>query len=185
MPMKIINLGNYANDGTGDDLRRAFEKVNDNFAVLGATVGITTGANLGTGTSIFAQRNATLPTLEFKTLTSTDNSVELTYTDTTVNLKNKSILLNDPIPKLGANLDLDTHYIYHGDVQTTVFGLDLRATNSLLELLITSNSMVIDFGTFLNPASTTFDLDMNGLSLNGFVGTPATNQIDLGSIVVI
>jgi hypothetical protein len=45
--------------------------------------------------------------------------------------------------------------------------------------------MVIDFGTFLNPASTTFDLDMNGLSLNGFVGTPATNQIDLGSIVVI
>ena len=185
MTMKIINLGNYANDGTGDDLRRAFEKVNDNFAVLGATVGITTGANLGGGVSIFAQRNPTIPELEFKTLTSLDNSVEITHTDTTVNLKNKSILLNDPSPRLGANLDLDSHYIYHGDVQTTIFGLDLRATNSLVELLITSNSMVLDFGTFLDPASTTFDLDMNGLALNGFVGTPPTNQIDLGSFVVI
>ena len=45
--------------------------------------------------------------------------------------------------------------------------------------------MVLDFGTFLDPASTTFDLDMNGLALNGFVGTPPTNQIDLGSFVVI
>ena len=31
MAIQNINLGTYANDGTGDDLRSAFTKVNDNF----------------------------------------------------------------------------------------------------------------------------------------------------------
>ena len=34
MPIQTINLGNYANDGTGDDLRTAFEKINANFNEL-------------------------------------------------------------------------------------------------------------------------------------------------------
>jgi hypothetical protein len=32
--LQQINLGGYANDGTGDDLRTAFEKVNGNFASI-------------------------------------------------------------------------------------------------------------------------------------------------------
>lgn len=185
MTIQTINLGQYANDGSGDDLRTAFQKVNANFQLVGAVAGITSAVNLVSGSGgLFAQRNASTPTLEFKTLTSTDASVEITSTSTTVNLKNKSVLLNDPAPKLSAPLDLDQYYIYHGDVQTTIFGLDIRTTNSLLELLITSNSVALDFGNFLNPANTAFDIDMNGLLINGFVGTPATNQLDFGSIVV-
>ena len=189
MTMQQIEIGGYANDGTGDDLRTAFEKVNANFTILGASVGVTDGANLGPTTgnvgNIFAQRNLTDPTLEFKTLTSTDNSVEITHTNTTVNLKNKSVLVNDPSPALGANLNLGEHYIYNGDVQTTIFGIDMRNTNALLELLITSNSVVVDFGSFLNPTNSSFNLDFNGLLLNGFMGTPAVNQLDFGPIVVI
>lgn len=185
MTMQHIEIGGYANDGTGDDLRTAFEKVNANFALLGGTVGVTNGTNLGTGVNIFAQRNPTLPNLEFKTLTSTDNSVELTYTDTSVNLRNKSVLANDPSPELGANLNLRDHYIYNGDVQTTIFGIDMRNTNALLEMLITSNSVVVDFGSFLNPTNSSFNLDFNGLLLNGFMGTPAVNQLDFGPFVVI
>lgn len=46
--MQDINLGNYANDGTGDDLRSAFEKVNSNFAILATTANnIANGFNLG------------------------------------------------------------------------------------------------------------------------------------------
>ena len=185
MPIQTIEIGGYANDGTGDDLRTAFEKVNANFTILGATVGITNGANLGGGTGVFAQRHPTDPILQFKTVTSTDNSVEITNTSTTVNLKNKSVLLNDPSPTLGANLNLGGHYIYNGDVQTTIFGIDMRNTNALLELLITSNSVVVDFGSFLNPTNSSFNLDFNGLLLNGFIGTPAVNQLDFGPIVVI
>ena len=34
MAINLINIGNIANDGTGDDLREAFVKVNNNFEEL-------------------------------------------------------------------------------------------------------------------------------------------------------
>ena len=36
MTVNTINIGNIANDGTGDDLREAFIKVNNNFLELDA-----------------------------------------------------------------------------------------------------------------------------------------------------
>ena len=44
MAIQTINLGTYANDGTGDDLRSAFQKVNANILELASTV---FGANVG------------------------------------------------------------------------------------------------------------------------------------------
>jgi hypothetical protein len=44
MAIQQINLGTYSNDGTGDDLRTAFEKVRANFIELYSTV---FGANVG------------------------------------------------------------------------------------------------------------------------------------------
>jgi len=45
MSIQTINLGTYANDGTGDDLRTAFEKVNANLVELYSTVsGCSVGA---------------------------------------------------------------------------------------------------------------------------------------------
>ena len=38
MSLQTINLGNYANDGSGDDLRTAFQKVNANLAELFGTI---------------------------------------------------------------------------------------------------------------------------------------------------
>lgn len=35
--LEVINIGATANDGTGDPLRTAFEKINNNFAQLGNT----------------------------------------------------------------------------------------------------------------------------------------------------
>ena len=34
MAKQVINIGTVANDGTGDPLRTAFDKVNDNFTEL-------------------------------------------------------------------------------------------------------------------------------------------------------
>ena len=34
MTIQTINIGNVVNDGLGDNLRSAFQKVNDNFAEL-------------------------------------------------------------------------------------------------------------------------------------------------------
>lgn len=57
MAIKTINIGSIANDGTGDDLREAFKKVNDNFTELDLRdPEKTTASNLGAqGTGVFAQ----------------------------------------------------------------------------------------------------------------------------------
>jgi hypothetical protein len=194
MAIQEIILGNYANDGTGDDLRTAFQKVNANFEQLAGGV-IATGTNLGPSTGnigrLFAQANLITSALEFKTLTSTDNSVELTSTSTTVNLKSKSPLLNDISPQLGGDLELNGFNIVkgsegNGDVQTSVFGIDVRTLNSLVELLLTSNNTILDFGTFLSPTYTSYDVNMNGINLDaeGFsLFDPAGLNLDFGAIV--
>jgi len=54
MAIELINIGQIANDGTGDDLREAFVKVNRNFEDLDLRDNEkTTVTNTGTGIGIF------------------------------------------------------------------------------------------------------------------------------------
>lgn len=56
MAINLINIGNIANDGTGDDLREAFVKVNNNFEELDLRDNEkTTVSNSGIGVGIFDQ----------------------------------------------------------------------------------------------------------------------------------
>lgn len=55
MAIQLVNLGTYANDNTGDDLRTAFTKVNANFTELDTVVAVN-AANLGTGVGVFASK---------------------------------------------------------------------------------------------------------------------------------
>lgn len=186
MAIQTINLGNYANDGTGDDLRTAFEKVNANFTLLGGTVTIADGANLGAGAGVFAQRNNATAKLEFKSLTSLDSSVEITTTATTVDLKSKPDLSTDPSPKLGANLDLNGFNIINvsgtGDVQTTVDGVRVGPLGALVELLMMANQLTVDMGTILSPSGFSGELGNSGILLDmGFIDTPMPyNTLDFG-----
>tara|TARA_R110000851_G_scaffold42698_9_gene106010 strand:- start:379 stop:1113 length:735 start_codon:yes stop_codon:yes gene_type:complete len=84
MALKTINLGSVANDGTGDDLREAFEKVVFNFSDLDArTPEATTVSTLGSGSSLYFDTNVN--DLRFKsliggtnaTLISTDNDITI------------------------------------------------------------------------------------------------------------
>ena len=55
MTIQNINIGNIANDGTGDDLREAFRKVNEDFDELDLrSPESTTAAGIGTGVAVFA-----------------------------------------------------------------------------------------------------------------------------------
>jgi len=82
MALRTINLGSVANDGTGDDLREAFEKVIFNFNELDArTPEETTAINLGAGAGIFASINDA--ELQFKSLIAGTN-VTLDTTDSDV-----------------------------------------------------------------------------------------------------
>jgi len=55
MAIQEINIGNLVNDGTGDDLRTAFDKVNKNFTSLSNELAVT-GENLGAGSRIFVEK---------------------------------------------------------------------------------------------------------------------------------
>lgn len=67
MTIQYINVGTNANDGTGEDLRSAFFKVNSNFQYLAGLGGETNaGQNIGSGSGIYATKSGTL--LQFKSL---------------------------------------------------------------------------------------------------------------------
>ena len=107
MAVQLINIGNIANDGTGDDLREAFIKVNTNFEELDLRDDEqTTASNLGIeGEGIFAQRLNY--DLQFKkisaganvTLTADDNKIVIAadsgVSDLTITADTGSILLDD------------------------------------------------------------------------------------------
>ena len=74
MAIQTINIGNRVNDGLGDDLRTAFEKVNANFTELNAELTVT-ASNVGTtGAGIFKQKVDS--NFEFKSIVA-GNSISL------------------------------------------------------------------------------------------------------------
>lgn len=150
--IQVINLGKYANDGTGDDLRTAFEKVNANFDELKFEV--TNATNLGIGAHIFAQKNATDPYLEFKTLISLDDSIIITPSETMVNLHAVARVESDPAPLLGGDLGLNgktIKAINGGGIESRIWNIDIPVLNSVISILISSNQTSLDLGTFLKP----------------------------------
>lgn len=67
MNISLIDIGNIANDGTGDDLRTAFQKINENFVEVETSIDASTvAANVGDGIGLYKQK--TVNTLEFKSL---------------------------------------------------------------------------------------------------------------------
>jgi hypothetical protein len=183
MPIQRIEIGGYANDGTGDDLRTAFNKVNANFTLLDSDAQINDGATVGTGVAVLKGKTSTI--LQFKSLTSTDTSVTLTTTDNTVNLKANTRLSTDLAPALGGNLNLNNRDIVGvGDVKASVYGIDLVALNAMIALLIASNNnLAVDLGSFDNP--TGFDTNPNGYTfdMGGISGTQSANRFNFGTFV--
>jgi hypothetical protein len=106
MSILTVNLGNYANDGTGDDLRTAFEKVNSNFTELDLTR-IISAENLGSGAPVFLGKDGTV--LLFRSIKGGQN-VEVSYTDNELTISTVNLLAKieqDLEPRLGGDLDLN------------------------------------------------------------------------------
>ena len=183
MAKQDIKFGEYANDGTGDDLRTAFKKVKENFDDLYGSVNIDDGLNLGTGAGVFAQRNTNSLNLEFKSLTSIDETVTIVPGTTTVDLRANTRLDTDTAPMLGGDLDQNGFSIGGGDITSTVNGYDVSILNALVELLLQSNAFSIELGSIMVPAGASsaklfgYDLDLGTIA-----GPQISNLLDFGSI---
>jgi hypothetical protein len=91
---------------------------------------------------------------------------------------------SDTSPLLGGNLGLNGFHLYGpGDVQTTVFGVSVEALNSLVSLMLESNSLSVNLGTFSEP--TGYQSNTNGytLDMGFFSDDPIANDINFGTFV--
>ena len=261
MPIKTINIGNYANDGSGDDLRTAFRKVNENFSLLGTDIPIAEATNLGVNTVvvnrfltktgsgpylvtlIISQQSVIPPvnqyyyltgntntlynghwfctassstqitlsyptdpgvygtadgttisstvgvfkikndtTAEFKSITSSDNSINIIPGTNIIDLKSGAGVINDPSPSLGGDLNINGHRLIDvigtGDVQTTVYGINVKVLDAMFAMLMQTNSFNVDMGTIVGNYNT-IDLDM-GYTSPG-LGPVVNNNLDFGA----
>jgi len=179
MAIQTINIGTNPNDGTGDDLRTAFDKVNDNFAELLAVGGETnTASNLGIGEGVFKQKTA--QDLEFKTLRNSDGKITITSDANSVYLNTNNL----------ADNDFGSIQVDNGDTLTAtssgqLFGI--KGGNANITVTKSSNDIVIT-GAFEVSNDPTpqlgGDLSILSRSIIGGAGSTITNigTIDTGDL---
>ena len=235
MAVQLINIGNVANDGTGDDLREAMIKINSNFEELDLRDDEQTSAsNLGaTGEGVFAQRLNY--DLQFKKIAGSDKvtvasdlttitisadigldtltvsgdtgSVELDDVDTlaiaggdgittslvgnTLTITNdyNSELSDDLTPQLSGDLDAQANNFLNvgnisagevtgsfvGNLTGNVYGYDMRDWAPLLQ--------GFDFGAVSTDYGSIIEFIIGNTEVDfGSFGSPATGNVDLGSI---
>jgi len=205
MAINLVNIGGVANDGTGDDLREAFVKVNNNFTELdNRNPEQTTASNLGTvGEGVFAQKSGF--DLQFKKIVAGGN-VTVTSDANGVIISSVGGLQALVVSTDAGNITLaegDTFTIAGGtNVNTATQGPDGIVINSLTEL---SSDATPQLGGTLdgqgnkilnvrNIESLVYDVDVRDVygfnfgtitrsasSIIEFLGT--TIDVDLGTVV--
>ena len=123
MAIRSINIGAIANDGTGDDIRTAFQKINENFTFLEDNLGLdNTALNIGTnGEGLFKQKVDGI--LQFKKIEA-GSGISLNGTGDTVIVTSTSggiLTVSDGTTTDDINVGSDTLSILGGtNITTTV-----------------------------------------------------------------
>jgi hypothetical protein len=116
MSKQEINIGLQGNDGTGESIREAFRKVNENFneiyGVLGLTDGVIGLTNLGdwTPTEVYKPDGLVVSDSDGEKLLSKtiegEGGIDVTVEATRIVVSSQAAkLFNDPAPKLGGPLN--------------------------------------------------------------------------------
>jgi len=175
-----INIGNIVNDGLGDDLRTAFQKVNANFATLNNDLTIT-ASNLGTvGETVFKQKNGL--DLEFRRLVA-GNKITITSNP-------DSLVISSTVGNSFQRLTTNSGYVDVDEYQYVTFqgnnNIQVTAVDDVItvETVLDLNQIltVLDFGTVTAPF--TNSVQMNTAISNTDLGTcanPSYINIDAGT----
>lgn len=180
--MQTINIGNLVNDGLGDDLRTAFQKVNANFSDLYAKVAITAAENIGTtGVGIF--KTLDVDTLQFKKLIAGAGIIVADNTDTITIASPAQLAFTTVITDAGnlaATTSNDNFGIKAGDNVT----IDIDGRYVKINAFGSPVRLSVDPSPTLSG-----DLNLNGYNIqgpgnfNGNLMLKTTNGIDTGTVV--
>jgi hypothetical protein len=195
MAIQLINVGQIANDGTGDDLREAFIKINQNFDELDLRDDEqTTASNLGNiGQGIFFNR--VNYDLQFKKIAGGDN-ITLSADNEKIIINASNVVTDITVSADTGSVTLDTSSsisIAGGDgITTSITGNTLTITNDYVSEIVEDTTPqlggnldaqgfnILNLGT----ATGSFVGNLTG-NVNG-VDPAATayyfNNIDLGNI---
>jgi len=187
MTVQQINIGNQVNDGLGDDLRTAFEKVNANFIALGEELTVTASNAGSTGVRVFRQKTGS--DLEFRRLRA-GNKIVLEETDTNILITSNQA---DAFTSITTDAGVVVASSQAGTVGITVQGsknINVTAANPSSPGTITIDTdlnlnqilLNMDFGpitsAFVNPTQ----LALQAANIDfGTIEIPGALSLDLGA----
>lgn len=177
--LNLVNIGNLVNDGTGDDLRTAFQKVNANFSALNTELTVT-AVNVGsTGSRVFKEKVGS--ELRFRNLVSGTKILVDEGTD--------GIVINNTAPDAFFRFDTNSGSLIAGsgnnggqitvagpatgDIAVTAFGSTLNIdTKRINNRSFTQILSYIDFGP------------INGAFENTLQFAAASANVDFGTLTL-
>jgi hypothetical protein len=181
MAIQTINIGNVVNDGLGDDLRSAFQKVNGNFADLSASLTVT-ASNAGTvGVGIFKEKVGL--DLQFKRLIASNKINIVSQADSVVISSTQpdaftSISTNSNVVR--ASNDSDISILGGSNVLVTASGQRI-VVDTILDL--NQILLTMDFGPILGQYINPTQLALQSANVDfGTIENPGTISLDLGTL---
>jgi hypothetical protein len=187
MAIQTINIGNQVNDGLGDDLRTAFQKVNANFTELSQQLTVTATNTGTTGANVFKEKVGA--DLRFRKI--------VNGTKITVEELDNSIRISSPVPDSFTRIDTESNFIVAANPgHISIGGTDNITTSAnpstrtvTIDTRLNISRILVDYdfgpinfdydqGTFYN---TQFLLSNSNIDF-GTVTNPGTISLDLGEI---
>ena len=179
MTIQTINIGNVVNDGLGDDLRTAFEKVNANFTDLSAQLTIT-ATNVGaTGVGVFKEKVGA--DLRFKKLVSGTKMLLDENTDT--------VTVNNTAPDAFIRIETDAGVMLASTHQeiTIAGAAAFGSTTSVKDIEVNAFGSTISIKTIIPVTDilTSYDFGaITGSFNNSMQALFAASNIDFGTITL-
>jgi len=179
MSIQTINIGNQVNDGLGDDLRTAFQKVNANFSDLSAQLTIT-ASNVGaTGSGVFKEKVGA--DLQFKKLVS-GRKIALDDTGNT-------IVVNSTAADAFVRIDTDSGNVQASSYQNITFGGTAApgSVTSRKDIEVTAFGSTVSFKTIIPITDILESYDfgkITGNLNNSMQAVFAASNMDFGTITL-
>lgn len=179
MTIQTINIGNVVNDGLGDDLRTAFQKVNANFSDLSAQLTIT-ASNVGNaGVGVFKEKVGT--DLRFKKLISGTKMLLDESVDT--------VTVNNTSPDAFIRIDTDAGVMLASTYQQiTMAGTAAPgSTTSRKDIEVNAFGSVLSFKTMIPVTDILESYDfgsISGVYTNAMQVALQSANIDFGTVLL-